>query len=183
MQTLLIIDIQNDYFPGGRAELVGPEAALANAECVLRRFRDKNWPIIHVQHINVREGATFFLPGTAGAEIHERLTPRSGEQLVVKNSPNAFYRTDLLDIIRRAPISELVVCGMMTHMCIDTTVRAAKDYELPVTLVSDACATKDLSFEGAAVPAAMVQTAYLAALSGTFARTISAAEFAQQTAG
>lgn len=169
MQALLIIDIQNDYFPGGRAKLVGPDAALANAEKLLRHFRREQKPVIHVQHINVREGATFFLSDTDGASIHERLTPTEGEHLVVKNYPNSFYKTNLLDIIKDNGITELVVCGMMTHMCIDTTVRAAKDHELPITLLSDACAAKDMEFEGERVPAAQVQATFMAALSGMFA--------------
>lgn len=169
MQALLIIDIQNDYFPGGRAELTQPDAALAHAEKLLQYFRREQRPVIHVQHINVREGASFFLPETEGVGIHERLTPIKGEHLVVKNYPNSFYRTSLLDIIKSGGITELVVCGMMTHMCIDTTVRAAKDHELPVTLLWDACATKDMEFRGERVPAAQVQAAFMAALSGMFA--------------
>lgn len=66
---------------------------------------------------------------------------------------------------------------MMTHMCIDTTVRAAQGYELPVTLISDACATTNLEFEGVQVPSELVQAAYLAALSGVFAKTITADEY------
>ena len=174
---LVIIDIQNDYFPGGRAELVNPDAALSNAEKLLKDFRAKELPIIHVQHINVRDGATFFLPDTDGAKIHQRLTPLAGEHLVVKNAPNSFYKTNLRQIIQDNNISELVVCGMMTHMCIDTTVRAAKDYELPVTLVSDACATKALVYESISIPAAQVQASFMAALSGMFAQIVITEEF------
>lgn len=177
MKALVIIDIQNDYFPGGKAELVNPELALEQTANILCQFREKRLPVIHVQHINVREGASFFLPNSDGSKIHELVSPQPGEHLVIKNYPNSFYKTDLDRHIREHHISELVVCGMMTHMCIDTTVRAAKDHELPVTLISDACATKDLEFGGLKVSAAQVQAAYLAGLSGMFAQIKTAMEF------
>jgi nicotinamidase-related amidase len=63
--ALLVIDIQNDYFPGGAMELEGAEAAGAKAAEAIRQFRDKNLPVVHVRHLSVRPGSTFFLPGTA----------------------------------------------------------------------------------------------------------------------
>lgn len=174
MKALLIIDVQKDYFPGGRMELADSEAALQNAVGVLAAFRQKDCPVIHVQHISIKEGATFLLPGTDGVEIHPLLTPKGKEHYVVKHCPNSFYQTDLLPFIRYSGIDELVVCGMMTHMCVDTTVRAAADYEIPVTLLHDACATRDLAFQGQAVLAHQVQAAYMGALSGAFANVIAA---------
>ena len=175
-KALLLIDIQNDYFAGGKSELFEPEKALDAAAKVLDMFRRNGLPVIHVQHVNTREGATFFLPNTDGVKIHARLTPRDGESVVVKHAPNSFYDTDLSSIIKEKQIAELVVCGMMTHMCIDTTVRAAKDYGISVTLVHDACATKDLAFGGKKLPASMVQAAYLAGLNGMFAKITVASE-------
>ncbi|MGL6200432.1 MAG: cysteine hydrolase family protein [Lachnospiraceae bacterium] len=177
MKALLIIDIQNDYFPGGKAELVNSDMALSNTEMILAFFRKEELPIIHVQHVNMREGAAFFLPNTEGSKIHEKLTPHNNEFLVIKNYPNSFYETNLLDVIKSNKITELVVCGMMTHMCIDTTVRAAKDYDLPVTLIADACATKDLLYNHELVPAIQVQTAFLAALNGMFAQITNTNDF------
>ncbi|MBV9190171.1 MAG: isochorismatase family protein, partial [Betaproteobacteria bacterium] len=69
-QALVIIDIQNDYFPGGKMELEGSDAAAGNAARALERFRDNGLPIVHLRHLSTRPGATFFIPGTAGAEIH-----------------------------------------------------------------------------------------------------------------
>jgi nicotinamidase-related amidase len=177
MKALLLIDIQNDYFPGGAAELVNADDALKNAEKLLNSFRKSQLPVIHVQHINVRPGATFFLPDTEGAQIHKLLTPKENECLVTKNYPNSFYKTSLLQYLTTNGITELVVGGMMTHMCVDTTVRAAKDHDLSVTLISDACATKDLIFVGSPVPAAQVQAAFMAALSGMFAEVTTAEAF------
>jgi nicotinamidase-related amidase len=177
MKGLLLIDIQNDYFPGGAAELVNANTALRNAKKLLDSFRQRHLPVIHVQHINIRPGATFFLPGTEGVQIHKLLTPRDNECRVTKNYPNSFYRTNLLSYLKINGINELVISGMMTHMCVDTTVRAAKDHELSVTLISDACATKDLIFEGASVPATKVQAAFMAALSGLFAEVTTTSDF------
>lgn len=172
-KALLLIDIQNDYFSGGRSELVEPEKALDNALKVLTMFRDKDMPVIHVQHINLREGATFFLPNTHGAEIHKTLTPNPNEDIVIKHAPNSFFETTLSKIVEEKGISELVICGMMTHMCIDTTVRAAKDHGISVTLIHDACATKDLFFHDRKLSANEVNNVYFAGLDKMFAEIIS----------
>jgi nicotinamidase-related amidase len=174
--ALLVIDVQNDYFPGGRMELVGADAALAQVEALLNGFRAARLPVVHVQHINTRPGAGFFLPDTEGVRIHPRLAPAAGEPVVVKHVPNAFHQTGLRALLDEQGVGMLTVCGMMTHMCIDTTVRAAKDFALPITLAHDATATRDLGFGTRTVPAAQVQTAYLAALSGMFAQVVPAQE-------
>ncbi|MDR1272844.1 MAG: cysteine hydrolase [Clostridiales Family XIII bacterium] len=177
MKALLIIDIQNDYFPGWANEQVGALAALANAESALRLFRERNLPVIHLQHLNLPE-ASFFKPGTEGAEIREELKPIEGETHIVKYFPNGFMGTGLEELLLKEGIGELAVCGMMTHMCVDTTVRAAKERSIEITLLSDACATKDLSFDGVEVPAAQVQAAYLSALGTAFATVIKTGELA-----
>ncbi len=175
--ALLLIDIQNDYFKGGRSELVKPLDALCNAEKALKIAREKEMPIIHVQHINTREGASFFLPNTKGVEIHEKLSPLENEHVVVKHYPNSFFETNLIEIIKQNNIEKLVVCGMMSHMCIDTTVRAASDYRLSVTLLEDACTTKDLSYHGETVAAEVVHKSFMAALNGMFATLIKTSDF------
>ncbi len=174
--ALLLIDIQNDYFPGGAMEVVGAADAAARAATLLAAFREKAMPVIHVQHIAARPGATFFLPGTAGAEIHASVAPLPGEALFRKHFPNSFRETPLLEHLRAAGISRLAIAGMMTHMCIDTTTRAAADLGFSCLLCHDACATRALSFEGVHVPAEGVQAAYLAALNGLFAKVVSADE-------
>ncbi|MBL8490511.1 MAG: cysteine hydrolase [Rhodocyclaceae bacterium] len=174
--ALLLIDIQNDYFPGGAMEVVGAADAAARAATLLAAFREKAMPVIHVQHIAARPGATFFLPGTAGAEIHASVAPLPGEALFRKHFPNSFRETPLREHLRAAGISRLAIAGMMTHMCIDTTTRAAADLGFSCLLCHDACATRALSFEGVHVPAEGVQAAYLAALNGLFAKVVSAGE-------
>jgi nicotinamidase-related amidase len=172
-KALLIIDIQNDYFAGGAMELVGSDAAARNAARILALFRDQSLPVIHVQHIALSSTATFFLPGTQGAEIHHYVTPADGEVLVTKHFPNAFRGTNLSETLESLGVKELTVMGMMTHMCVDTTVRAANDAGFQVTLVGDACATRNLEFEKRVVSAADVQASFLAAIDGSFGAVVS----------
>lgn len=176
-KALLIIDIQNDYFAGGAMQLVGSEEAGAVAAGILAEFRSRELPVISVQHIATGAGAKFFRPGTAGAEIHPSVAPEPGEPVIVKHFPNAFRETELRETLRTIDCTELVVIGMMTHMCIDTTVRAAKDLGFNVTLIDDACATKDLTHNGRTTSAADVHTSYMAAIDGSFANVVSSHDF------
>ncbi|MBI5018108.1 MAG: cysteine hydrolase [Deltaproteobacteria bacterium] len=168
-RALLLIDLQNDYFPHGRMELVGAEAAVSAAARVLGRFRAAGEPVVHIQHVSVQPGATFFLPGTEGLTIHPSVAPLLGETILTKHFPNSFRDTGLHAHFQGLDLTELVVCGMMSHMCVDTTVRAAFDLGYTVTLVPAACATRDLVFEGQTIPAAAVHGAYMAALGSVFA--------------
>lgn len=174
--ALMIIDIQNDYFPGGAMEVAGAEAASAKAADLIESFRLNRKPVIHIRHIAARPGATFFLPGTPGSEIHASVRPHPGEPVFQKNFPNSFRETDLLAHLRGAGITGLVIAGMMTHICIDTTIRAAADLGFKCFLAQDACAARSLSFNGICVCAESVQAAYLAAINGIFAKVMPAAE-------
>jgi nicotinamidase-related amidase len=163
-RALLIIDIQNDYFDKGTNPLVGSEEASENARLILEKFRTDSLPVIHIQHIALRATATFFKPNTKGAEIHDNVKPAEQEKVIVKHFPNSFRETELLEYLKSRNITDLVVCGMMTHMCVDATVRAAKDFGFNIILIGDACATKDLEIEGQTVKAGEVQKSFLAAL-------------------
>ncbi len=169
-QALVLVDIQNDYFPGGAMELVGSTAAADKAAALLAGFRRRGLPIVHVQHVSTRKGATFFLPDTPGVRIHEAVTPAVGEAVITKHFPNAFRDTPLNEQLRSRDVGQLVIAGMMTHMCIDTTTRAAFDLGFQCTLAHDACATRALSFAGHSITAEAVQSAFLAALDGLFAK-------------
>ena len=170
--ALLVIDIQNDYFPGGAMELEGADAAGAKAAQAIRQFREKDLPIVHVRHLSVRPGSTFFLPGTKGAEIHSLVAPKAGETVVEKNFPNSFRNTNLKEVLEKQGVKNLVVAGMMTHMCVDASVRQAADLGFKVTLLGDACATRAQSYGGEKVPARQVHAAFLAALNGFYAKVV-----------
>jgi nicotinamidase-related amidase len=174
--ALLVIDIQNDYFPGGAMELEGADAAGAKAAEAIKSFREKNLPVVHVRHLSVRPGSTFFLPGTKGAEIHFVVTPKSGETVIEKNFPNSFRNTDLKAKLDQLQIKNLVVAGMMTHMCVDASVRHAADLGYKITLLGDACATRAQSYGGEKVPARQVHAAFLAALNGFYAKVVNTHE-------
>lgn len=167
--ALIVIDIQNDYFDKGTMTLVGSDKASENARLLLDRFRADSLPIIHVQHIATRPTATFFLPNTKGAEIHDNVKPLGQEKIIVKHYPNSFRETELLDYLKSKNITNLVICGMMTHMCVDATVRAAKDFGFNIVLIGDACATKDQEINEQKVNAEEVQKSFLAALNYFYA--------------
>lgn len=174
--ALLVIDLQNDYFPGGKMELEGSPAAVEKAREALAAFRAKGLSVFHVRHLSVRPGATFFLPGTEGAEIHASVRPEAGEPVIEKNFPNSFRGTDLKERLERAGVKHLVVAGMMTHMCVDASVRQANDYGFRVTLLADACATRAQKYGAETVPARQVHTAFLAALNGAYAKVAATEE-------
>jgi len=178
--ALLLIDIQNDYFDNGSNPLVESLSASLNAQQVLVYFREKGLPVVHVRHESTRPTATFFLPGTVGAEIHQHVRPIEGEKVVVKHFPNAFRETDLLDWLKSIGVNHLVICGMMTHMCVDATTRAAKDAGFECVLVGDACATKSLEYRGKVVQAVEVHAGFLAALSYYYASIKSTTELLEE---
>jgi nicotinamidase-related amidase len=171
--ALLLVDIQNDYFPGGRMELQGSLQAGEQAGRLLKWFRRSGWPVIFIQHIALRPGASFFLPDTPGAELHPGVQPLPGELIFQKHFPNSFRETPLLEHLHEQGIERLVIAGMMTHMCIDATVRAAFDQGYRCLVAGPGCATKDLVCDGQPIPASMVQGAFLTALNGTFAQVLS----------
>src|SRR5262245_10680622 len=172
--ALLLIDIQNDYFPGGKMELHGADAAAQTAGRLLAFFRQRGLPIVHVQHLSLRPGATFFVPNTPGVEIHAAVTPGKGEPTIRKPFPNSFRETELSQELQKQGIRQLVIAGMMTHMCVDATTRAAADQGYECRIVQDACATRNLKLDERAVAAPDVQAAFLAALNGAYGRVLTA---------
>jgi nicotinamidase-related amidase len=175
--ALILIDLQNDYFPGGALELTGITQAAAQARKALAACRSKGLPVFHVQHLSLGAGAGFFIPGTRGAEIHEDVRPGPGEQVIRKHYPNAFRETGLTEALNAAGVEALIIGGAMSHMCVDATTRAAFDYGLTCTVIHDACATRDLVFQGRTIPAAQVHGAFMAALGMRYARVVSLEEF------
>ena len=168
--ALILVDIQQDYFPGGKMEVVGATEASGRAGILLNHFREKKLPIIHVQHVSARPDATFFLPDTEGLSFHEKVAPLPHEIVVRKHFPNSFRDTELRNYLASMEINELVICGMMSHMCIDATVRAAFDMGYGCIVAHDGCATRDLEFSGILIPAAHVHGSFMAALGAVYAR-------------
>jgi nicotinamidase-related amidase len=179
---LILVDLQNDYFPGGNMELVGIIDAAANAQILLNKFRKTKSAVIHIRHISNRPGATFFLPETYGANLNQMVTPQEDEIVVVKNFPNSFRGTSLLEILKKEKIDNLFICGAMSHMCIDATTRAAFDFGFNCIVAEDACATKDLIFKSKTMKASDVHASFMAALSVLYAKVISTKEIIESRA-
>ena len=174
---LILVDIQNDYFPGGPMELIGIQDAVTKAQELLSFFRENHWPTFHIQHISTQKNATFFRPDTLGVEIHDNIKPFPDDRVIQKSFPNSFRETGLLEELNKNYITQLVICGAMSHMCIDATTRAAADLGFHCQVIQDACATKDLDFGGKTIAAEQVHGSFMAALGSAYAQVLSLEEF------
>ena len=159
--ALLIVDIQEFYFPGGRMQLVNPELAGMNAGLLLDHFRKNDMPVYHVRHN--------FEPG---GDIHPYVKPQEGEPVISKDQVNAFNGTSLLEMMQADSVDQLVICGMQTHMCLEAAVRAAHDLGFNCLVASDACATRALQYEEHIISAQNVHNSTLNTLQGTYARVL-----------
>jgi nicotinamidase-related amidase len=168
-RALVLVDIQLDYFPGGAFPLVEPDAAAIAARTVLDAFRASGELVVHVFHVSTDPDATFFRPGTPGLAFHSAVRPVDGEVVLEKHHPNSFIDTGLQRVLDDAEVTELVIVGMMSSMCIDSTTRAAHELGYGCTVVADACAAPDLRLGETVVPGAAVHAAFMAALDGSFA--------------
>ena len=176
-QALIVVDIQNDYFPQGKWPLVGADAAADNAARLIKAFRDAGDSVVHIRHEFTSEEAPFFTPNSEGAKLHPKVLNRADEPVVLKHFVNSFRETELKSILDEQEIKELVVVGSMSHMCVDGITRAAADFGYTVTVIHDACASRDLEFNGVTVPAAQVHAAFMAALAFAYAGVVSTNEF------
>lgn len=176
---LLIIDVQNDYFEGGKMELQNFKEALDNIIKLKELFKQQKLPIFYIQHIKKNSSADFFKEGTRGAEIHSRLLPiGSNEYIIQKEFPNSFLSTMLQDKLEEESVEQLVICGMMTHMCVDSSTRKAKELNFSPILIYDGCATKDLLILGNTISAKNVHLSFVSALTN-FAEVKSTREYLQ----
>ena len=176
-RALILIDIQNDYFPEGKWPLAGIEAAAGNAGRLLETARSAGDLVIFVRHEFPSPDAPFFAPNTQGSEIHPAVSAAEGEPVVLKQHVNAFRETDLKTILDEHGIEEVVICGAMSHMCVDAGTRAASDLGYKCIVVHDACATRDQEFNGRLVPAEQVHAAFMAALEFGYAKLQTTEEF------
>jgi nicotinamidase-related amidase len=176
-RALVLIDIQNDYFPGGKWTLNGMESAADNAARVLAAARAAGDLVIHVRHEFPTVEAPFFAQGSNGAQINPKVRNLESEAVVLKHHVNAFRETDLKALLERHGIEEVVICGAMSHMCVDAGVRAASDLGYQCMVVHDACATRDQEFDGATIPAVQVHAAFMAALRFGYAKLVSTEEY------
>ncbi len=176
-QAIIVVDIQNDYFPGGKWILDGADAAADNARQVIDAARSNGDLVVHIRHETLAKDAPFFVPHTEGAQLHPKAANLPHERVIVKHYMNPYRETDLRQILEENGIHDVVVVGNMSHMCIDAVTRASDDFGYKATVIHDACATHDLEFNGVKVPAVQVHAAFMAALSFGYAQVVSTAAF------
>jgi nicotinamidase-related amidase len=169
-RAIVVIDLQNEYWPNGNLPLEGIDAAAANAARVIAHGREAGDLIVNVRH--EMPGGPVFVPGSDGVEINDVVAPGEGEPVITKNFPNSFRDTGLQDLLDEKGIEEVVAVGAMSHMCVDATVRAANDLGYKTVTIHDACATRELEFDGATVPAAQVHATLMAALAFYYGEVI-----------
>jgi nicotinamidase-related amidase len=176
-RALIVVDIQNDYFPSGKWPLVGSEEAADNAAKVIAAFRKAGDLVVHIRHEAADADAPFFVAGSEGAQLHPKVLNQGDEPVIVKHYINSFRETELKAVLDQHGIDQLVIVGSMSHMCTHGITRAAVDFGYDTTVVHDACATHDLEFNGVKVPAAHVHAAFMAALAFGYTAPISTEEF------
>ncbi|MDT7704818.1 MAG: hypothetical protein QOG20_425 [Pseudonocardiales bacterium] len=170
--SLIMIDLQNTY-TRGVMELENVQPAIDQAAELLDRARSAGIPIFHIMH-DAGEGSPYDVKGEIG-QIVDRVAPRDGEPVIVKNFPNSFTHTDLDD--RLAPGSNLILAGFMTHMCVNSTARGAFSLGHSPSVVAGTTATRSLpGVDGTAVSAAALQVASLAAIQDMFGVVVPAAK-------
>lgn len=139
--ALLVIDLQNDYFPGGKFPLANADATLDNVERAIHRANDRGVPVVVIQHV-ADGGAPFFMAGTPGAEVHPRvLAAAPGAPIVVKAHADSFVATDLEQTLTRLGATQLLVCGMMTQNCVTHTAISRSADKYAVTVLPECCTT------------------------------------------
>ncbi len=155
-KALLVIDLQNDYFPGGKFPLWNTDVVLQNIERVIAKANAQGIPVIHIQHIaNSTLGiAPFFNEGTAGADIHPRiLAAAPNAPVIVKQYADSFEQTTLAETLTKFDVTELLVCGMMTQNCVTHTAISKAAEKYGVTILPDCCTTVDAMIHNIALHA------------------------------
>lgn len=140
--VLLIIDIQNDYFEGGKFPLANSEEASLQAKKLLEYYRENNLEIIHIQHISAGEGAPFFVKDTEGVKIHQNVEPLESEKVINKSAVDSFVETELEEYLKTLNVSNLVICGMQTNVCVQAASLTGLDKGYSVKVVYDAIAAQ-----------------------------------------
>lgn len=178
--ALLLLEFQNDYFPNGRIPLEKSQEASAKAREVLNTFREKKNSVIHVQHISTQPDAAFLLPCTKGADFYQAVQPMKGETIIKKHYPNSFKDTQLLNHLIKQKINHLLICGMITHSTVDATVRAAHDLGFTCTVLEDACAAQQLTFNQHVISTEDAHHAFMAGLQTAYAAVLNTSSYLEK---
>ena len=141
--ALLVIDMQYFFLdPTSPSYTCGGLAILPKLKKVIQAFRQANRPVIytrHVHHPDLLDAGIMgwwwegmCLEGSPESEIHQDIAPKDNEKVIFKHRYSAFYNTDLETVLRNLKVEELVVAGIMTNMCCESTARDAyyRDYRV-----------------------------------------------------
>ena len=173
-RALIVIDVQNDYFPGGAWALPAAPQALPAIQRLIERARERQEPVVFIQHV-APVNSPLFAKGSRGGALHPALDVRPDDARFEKAHPSSFQGTGLQSFLQRAGIRAVDVCGFMTQMCCDTTTREAYARGYTVRLFKDACAARDLVVDGETVPHDLVHKVSLGALA-RFAKILASDE-------
>ncbi len=178
-KALIIIDCQNDFFPGGKCELEGQVEAAGNIQMLLSQARGQDQTIVHIQHHFKERNAPFTVEGTIGAEIHEMVQPLPHEPIVTKYTSNIFLNNNLKQILDDENVEELILCGSMSKDCIAAAAHATTELGYPITIIYDACATREPGSSDTSSQQEFVQGAIMASLSFICSNIVSTEEYLQ----
>ena len=167
--ALVIIDVQQGMF-SFRLPLYCGEEIVERSAGLLQRARAVGMPIFHVQHDGGPGHA--LARGSPGWAHHAGVAPRPGETVIEKRHHSAFHDTDFDAQLRARGIDQLIIAGIQTEMCVDSTCRAAVALGYRLVLVSDAHST----FDSPVLPAKSIIAHHNQTLGGRFAELRAAAD-------
>jgi nicotinamidase-related amidase len=138
-EALIVIDVQNGMFSDPDNPVFRGDHLISVIKRLIRYFRNQKIPIIYIQH-NGASGSPLE-KSSDGWKIRQEIKPKNSDIVIQKNTPNSFLDTDLKSILNELKAQDLIICGLQSELCIDTTCRQAKAFGYNVTLVKDAHST------------------------------------------
>lgn len=176
-EALLVIDVQNEYFEGGKMPITYPENSFEMIKETMRAARKNNIPIILIQHTETWEHADSFRPGTPQHEIHPEVLEIGADVTFEKHKPSSFHETGLDTYLKEHHIDTITICGYMTQMCCDTTARQGAHMGYQVNFLSDATGTLAFSNDAGSVSAKTLHETTLITQAFAFSKVMTSAEW------
>lgn len=136
--ALIIIDVQNDLI---NKDLFKADQLINNIEQLINKARSTNTPVIFIQHTEADDSPMG--RGKEGWKIHPRVEPLMDERIILKYTPDSFHETNLHEELSLRGIKNLVMAGLQTEYCVDTTCRRAFSLGYNVVLIRDGHSTYD----------------------------------------
>jgi nicotinamidase-related amidase len=171
--ALLVIDVQNGMFSDPKDPVYQGEKLIETIKKLIYEMRQKSFPIIYVRH----EGppGSPLEKGSYGYEIRSEITPLKSDSIINKTTPNSFVNTNLQSLLDDRNITELIICGLQSELCIDTTCRQAAALGYKVILIEDGHSTFDTEI----LPAEKIRMHHNALLQGWFVTIKTSSEILQ----